>query len=214
MIQHWEQEYPNSIKDINISGIRVIGSNDNVRFQIPEREVDINGNVIWESYNMHKNDFVHRYTTREMAEFYVSFATNWNKYQNDNNQITTPIKWNDFSMPGNGTSPLHHKNTYPFDMIIPSKNGENIQYFDNRPPGKGTKPSYDSLGNVKLNPNYDRKKTIKMIKVMGESVPQGKKVEVRFNDPEVIKYFKDTNIKVMFSGGHDHHIDVRLVDDN
>jgi hypothetical protein len=215
IIEHWEQEYPNSITDINISGIRAIGSDDSIRFQIPERGVDLNGNVIWESYGMHNEDFVHRYTAREMAEFSVSFATNWAKYQIDNYQSQKPVKFNDFSMAGNGHSPLnHHEGTYPFDLMIPSKNGQDIRFFDNRPGGILSKPTYDKMGNVNINPNYDREKTIQMIKVIGESLPPGKMAEIRFNDPEVIKYFKDTNIKVMFSGGHDHHIDVRLVDDN
>lgn len=56
-------------------------------------------------------------------------------------------------------------------------------------------------------------RSVFMQRVMIESVPQRKTIEVRFNDTEVIKYFKGTNIKVMFSGGNDHHIDVRHVDD-
>jgi hypothetical protein len=52
-----------------------------------------------------------------------------------------------------------------------------------------------------------------MIKVIGESLPPGKMAEIRFNDPEVIKYFKGTNIKVIYSGGHDHHLDIRLKND-
>jgi hypothetical protein len=114
-------------------------------------------------------------------------------------------------MAGNGQSPQpHHMFTYPIDIKMPSKNGEVIPYFYDTSGGNSATKTYDTLGNIKLNPNYDREKTIQMIRVMSESVPQGKKVEVRFNDPEVIKYFKDTNIKVMFSGGHDHHIYVRL----
>jgi hypothetical protein len=112
---------------------------------------------------------------------------------------------------GNGQSPQpHHILTYPIDIKMPSKNGEVIPYFYDTLGGNGTTKTYDNLGNIKLNPNYDREKTIQMIRVMSESVPQGKKVDVRFNDPEVIKYFKGTNLKVIFAGGHDHHLDVRL----
>jgi len=56
-------------------------------------------------------------------------------------------------------------------------------------------------------------RSVFMQRVMIESVPQRKTIKVRFNDTEVIKYFKGTNIKVMFSRRNDHHIDVRLVDD-
>ncbi|TGK81046.1 hypothetical protein EHQ31_11235 [Leptospira montravelensis] len=209
MRKHWEKDHPGSIKYPEVTSDMAIGNDSRVAHMIPYSGVDANGNVLWTSYNTHPEDFTHRYTTKEMADFAVSFASNWNQFQKASNGTAVPLSWNDFSMPGNGQSLLHHdKGRFPFDMMIPSKNGETLQYFDDRKDSNSS-PTYNGEV-VNLNPNYDREKTINMIKILGESAPPGKKVHVYFNDPVIIKYFEGTNIEVEFATKHDNHIDVRL----
>lgn len=183
-----------------------IGNNANVNVQIPEKLKDNNGNVLLGSYSYDKDspDYLNRFTNTETATFLVNAATKWFNFQSANGVGTTqPIRANDLNMPGNGVSPFadgHHSTVSSIDIAIPGLDGNRADTFN------GT----DKNGKLYSNSNYDRQKTIDLIKILAESVPPGKSLQVFFNDPEVIDYFRGTNIQVQHVNGHANHLHVQM----
>ncbi|WP_411824002.1 TIGR04388 family protein [Leptospira sp. 'Mane'] len=176
-----------------------VGKDTEVRYNVPEKGVDSNGNTLWTSYGYHTNegnevDNIHQFTNKPTLEMFVTGATKWRELQVSEGGTPQPVRVNDFSMPGAGNSPFaggHHQYASAIDAGIPGSNG-------------GQVTTYNSS-------NYDRNKTIQLIKVMGESVPPGYKLQVFFNDPKVISEFSGTNISVSDLSGHDTHIHFQLV---
>ncbi|TGN14030.1 hypothetical protein EHS11_02895 [Leptospira ilyithenensis] len=171
-----------------------VGTNEEVRYNVPKEGEDSDGNTLWKSYSYHSADNIHRFTDQPTLETFVTGATKWRELQVSEGGAPQPIFVNDFSMPGAGNSPFaggHHQYASAIDVGIPGNNGAQASTFNSS--------------------NYDRNKTIQLIKVMGESVPEGYKLQVFFNDQNVINEFSGTNISVSYLDGHDTHVHFQLV---
>ncbi|MDX1957899.1 MAG: hypothetical protein SFU98_04960 [Leptospiraceae bacterium] len=188
----------------------VKGVDPSVSYYIPSNgTMNIDGKEVslWtQSSPIH--DEIERFTTKEGAELFVNSALAFRQMQLDSG-ITNPkpMRTNDFTAAGfgrsrtSGGSGPHHLNYIAIDMSTIGKNGE-------------------PTGSYKL-PDYDRNMTIKMIEGITKNVPKGFKLEIRFNDQDVIKHFenwKDNNqnsISVIPDAnggtGHDGHVHVGLI---